>query len=126
MSTARTDEIVAAVATWMEQTGRPVHIAGVPQADLPAVKIGTYSIAEPDIITMVDTVARWIGLEFAAVGRDVVDAMWLDERIMALLADPPAQIGTVEILAVVPETAAALEPGTGRMLALHRAALAYR
>ena len=93
---------------------------------LPGMSISLYGLPSPNVETLHLIVARWVGVEFVSMGRTVEDAQWLDAKLMdLLLADPPTDLD-VELVTIQPEAAAALRAGERRMLATHRAALAYR
>lgn len=125
--TARLDQLLVALKTWMEDTGRPVSLSTVADAELPALVIRLWGPSEPELTSLDgDPHARRVGVTLTSVGRSAVDALWLHKRSLDLLtAAPPTGLG-VEFCSVTPDSGAALEPDEGRMLALHRTALVYR
>ena len=127
MTVAGLDRLLVALAEWVATIGRPVTFSqDLDTESLPALLIGTWGHSDPDLETLGGLVARKIGVTFTSVGRSLVDAQWLDARLVELFAAGLPTDLDVEIVSLVPETGAALEPGEGRMLAVHRVALAYR
>lgn len=122
---------LAAMKTWMETLGRPVFYEDVPGSYspdievLPVLTISLYGRAEPELESLDAVVARWVGVTFTSVGRNVVDALWLDAKVMELLTGALPDLA-VDVVYLGPEPAAALRAAPGRMLAEHRAACAYR
>lgn len=125
--TARLDQFLVAVRTWMAQTGRPVSIDTVGDAELPAMVITVWGPSDPELSNLDGvTHTRRVGLSLTSVGRNTTDALWLHAKAMVLLtADPPTNLG-VQFCSITPDSGAALEPDEGRMLATHRVACAYR
>lgn len=126
MTVAGLDALMRSLRQWMADTGRPVRYETVQDAEIPAVLISLWATSQPDVRSLSETVARRVGVTITSVGRNAVDAQWLDAKVTALLMGPLPTGLEVEIVDIVAEAAAALEPGEGRMLAVHRVALAYR
>lgn len=122
---------LAAMKGWLETIGRPVYYEDVPgsylpdTSVLPVLTLSLYGRAEPELESLDAVVARWVGLTVTSVGRSTRDALWLDAKVMELLAGSLPDLA-VEIVYLGPEPAAALRAAPGRMLAEHRAACAYR
>lgn len=126
MSVSGLDALLRSLLTWTATIGRPVHYERVGDDELPALLLSTWAHSAPDVDALGGLVARRAGVTFTSVGRSEVDAQWLDAKVMELLTSGLPTGLEVEILTIVPESGAALEPGEGRMLATHRVALAYR
>jgi hypothetical protein len=116
-----------ALAEWVAPLGRPVSFRDdLDYEELPVIQIGTWGHSDPCVDTLDGPVARKVGITFTSIGRNLVDTQALDNALMDLFsAGLPAGLA-VEIVSLVAETGAALEPTEGRMLAVHRVALAYR
>lgn len=127
MTVGGIDALLRSLRVWMEANlDRPVRFERADDAVPPALLIDLWAHTSPDVTSMSGTVARKVGVTFTSVGRSQVDAGWLDDRVMALLSGALPTGLEVEILLIQPEPGAALEVGEGRMLAAHRAAIAYR
>lgn len=120
-----------AIKGWVETVDRPVFFEDVPGHFLPDVEvlpvltISLFGRPEPEVETLDVVVGRWVGVTFTSVGRDSVDALWLDAKVMQLLTGSLPNLA-VDVLYCGPEPAAALRAAPGRMLAEHRTAFAYR
>lgn len=125
------DLLFGSLKTWMDTIGRPVGLINLPPGSdpgfLPALAIDLVGRVGAETEAMSGPVARWVTVSFVSVGRSSVDALWLDAKVMALLTGPLPTGLSVDICYLHPDPGVALSSvDGGRMLATHRAALAYR